>query len=71
MQRLYKYKPIQFFIIAFLWTWVAGFSAAYLSYNNGMERIQPALIFLGMCGPFIAAMIMVYSSNEKILIQDF
>jgi uncharacterized protein len=71
MQGLYKYKPIQFFIITFLWTWAAGLIVAYLSYHKGVELFQLAFLLLGLCGPFVTAMIMIYGSHNKALIEDF
>lgn len=71
MQFSYEYKPIQFFIITFLWTWTSGLIVAYLSYHKGFELFQLAFLLLGMCGPFVTAMIMIYGSHNKALIQDF
>lgn len=71
MKLLYKYRPIQFFLITFLATWIPWFIAAYLSYQKGMEGLQLLFMMLGMFGPFIAALIMIYGSNNKAFIKDF
>ncbi len=71
MQPSYTYKPFRFFLITFLGSWSAGFIAAYLSYQSEMERIQFLFIFLGIIIPFIAALIMIYGSKNKLLVQDF
>ncbi len=70
MLSAHVYKPIQFFLITFLGTWIPGFIAAYFSHKKGMEKLQ--LIGLSaLCVPFIAALIMLYLSGDQGLIKDF
>lgn len=71
VQVSYKYNPIQFFLITFLGTGISWFMAAYFSYQKGMEAFQLPFILLGMVVPFIAALIMIYGSQNKDLINDF
>jgi uncharacterized protein len=71
MQSSYTYKPVRFFLITFLGTWIPGFIAAYLSYQKGMEGIQLLFIMLGLLAPFITAMFMIYGSKNKELRKDF
>lgn len=61
MQLTYKYKPIQFFLLTFLGTWIPGFIAAYFSYQKGMEFLQLPFILLGMAAPFVVALTMIYA----------
>ena len=53
------YKPVRFFAITFLLTWIFGFIAAYFSYQKGMAALQGLSMIPGLFAPFIAAMIMV------------
>jgi membrane protease YdiL (CAAX protease family) len=71
MKLSYKYKPVQFYLITFLGSWIPGFMAAYLSYQKGMEGVQLLLIFLGMFAPCITALSMIYGSKNADLIKDF
>jgi len=71
MKKDYVYKPFRFFIITFLITWSSWFIAAYLSHNNGTEIAEGSLMGLGLLGPLIAALIMIFSSKDKDLKKDF
>ena len=71
MQRAYTYKPVRFFLIAFLITWIAWFLAAYCSYQKGMALYEEFFIFPGLLGPSIAALIMLSRSGNKELRKDF
>ncbi|EKE09811.1 MAG: hypothetical protein ACD_16C00104G0007 [uncultured bacterium] len=71
MKLSYKYKPVRFFLITFLGTWISEFIAAYFSYQKGMEAFQLIFIILGMFAPFIATLIMIYGSKNLDLIKDF
>ncbi len=71
MQLPYKYKPVRFFLFAFLGAWIPGAMAAYFSYQKGGEAFQPLFIILGMFAPFITALVMIYGSKNRDLIQDF
>jgi membrane protease YdiL (CAAX protease family) len=65
------YKPVRFFLIAFLFTWVFWFLAAYCSYQEGMSLCETLLIFPGLFGPSVAALIMLSRSESKELRKDF
>ncbi len=71
MPSSYTYKPFPFFFMTFLITWGSGFTGAYLSYQKGTELFQLGLILLGMIGPFISAMVMIYGSRSSELVKDF
>lgn len=71
MQSEYTYRPIRFFLITFLGTWIPGFIAAYFSYQPGMQAIELLLMISGLLAPFITTMIMIYGSKNKKLINDF
>ena len=42
------YKPVRFFLITFILTWISGFIAAYFSYQKGMEGIQLLFMLPGL-----------------------
>jgi len=69
----YTYKPVQFFLIAILFTWATWFTAAYLSYQPGStsNRLFSILELLGLFGPLVAALWMIFTSNSKELKQNF
>jgi membrane protease YdiL (CAAX protease family) len=62
------YKPAQFFLIAYSFTWVFWFTAAYFSYHGGAQGL---LMFLGLCGPFVAALVMFRGSGSPELWDDY
>jgi uncharacterized protein len=65
------YKPIRFFLVTFLITWVTGFLAAYFSYQEGMEGIQFLVMMPGMFAPLISVLIMIGGRENKELRKDF
>ncbi|MBN2479127.1 MAG: CPBP family intramembrane metalloprotease [Parachlamydiales bacterium] len=70
MPLIYYNKPIEFFLITLLGTWIFGFIAAYSSNKNGMQKLKTLGIF-GLLMPLIAALIMIYGSKNPELIKDF
>lgn len=71
MNFLSIYKPAQFFLIAYSVTWIFWFTDAYFSYRGGAEGLQGLLMFLGLCGPFVAAVIMFYRTKSPELWNDY
>ncbi len=71
MIKQYTYKPLHFFASVFFLTWIAGFIAAYASYQSGMQAIQLLLMLFSMLVPAIVALTMIYSSGSGALKQDF
>jgi uncharacterized protein len=65
------YRPAPFFLIAFAVTWFFWFTDAYVSYAGGAERLQGLLMFLGLCGPVIAAVVMFRRAESPELWRDF
>ena len=65
------YKPVTFFLITFLGSWIPWFLAALLSYQKADEKLQLFCVTLGMFVPCIAALIMIYGSKNRGLVQDF
>jgi membrane protease YdiL (CAAX protease family) len=65
------YKPVRFFLITFLITWITWFIAAYLSYQEGREGLQLLFMVPGLFAPFIAVLIMMSGAKNKELRKDF
>lgn len=71
MSLTYSYKPIQFFLLTFLCTWIPWFLTAYLSHQKGKEKLQLVFMFLGLAAPLIVAVGMVYASRNQEFISSF
>lgn len=69
----YRYKPVQFFVIANLLTWAVWLIAAYFSYEQGdaAKRLFSIFELAGLFVPFGAALWMIFSSNSDELKQNF
>jgi membrane protease YdiL (CAAX protease family) len=65
------YKPVQFFLIAYLITWTAWFAAAYFSYQEGMEGFESLLMIAGLSGPAIATLVMFRRAKNPDLWRDY
>ena len=70
-QSIHAYRPIRFFLITFLISWISWFLAAYFSYQEGMDKYQMLLIIPGLFGPSVAALIMLSGPDNKELRNDF
>ncbi len=71
MQAEHAYKPIRFFISAFLVTWIPWFLSAYFSYQKGAEGFQFLFMMVGLFGPFLSALTMIFGPRNKWLRRDF
>ncbi|MFA4860209.1 CPBP family intramembrane glutamic endopeptidase [Methanoregula sp.] len=65
------YKPAQFFLIAYSIAWVFWFTTAYFSYHGGTGGLLGLLMFLGLCGPLAAALVMFWKSKSPELWDDY
>ena len=64
-----KYRPVLYFALAFLITWINGFIIAAQSHQGGDKNIINLL--LAYMGPYIAALIMMYIFHNKEFRADF
>ncbi|WP_204355184.1 hypothetical protein [Methanosphaera sp. BMS] len=62
----YKYKPVLFFALAYIFTWIFWIPAIYLP-----ESISPLLLLLGLMAPAIVSTIFIMLSKSDALKQDF
>jgi len=67
----YTYKPIKYYSITILLTWISLFSAAYCSHTEGLEQYMIICMLPSLLIPFIVALFMIYGSKNKQLKQDF
>ncbi|HEX3001041.1 MAG TPA: CPBP family intramembrane glutamic endopeptidase [Methanoregula sp.] len=65
------YRPAIFFLIAYCITWAMWAGAAWFSYRGGMEGPEGLLVFLGLCGPFVATLIMFHRAKCPGLWDDY
>jgi membrane protease YdiL (CAAX protease family) len=66
-----RYNPGQFFLFAFIFAWFFWFIDAYFSWNGGSPVLQGLLIFLGICGPVGAALVMLWQTKSPELWSDY
>jgi uncharacterized protein len=71
METSKVYKPVRFFLITFLITWVAWFIAAWFSYQQGLQGLELLFMVPGLLAPFISVGIMISGKNNKAFRKDF
>jgi len=62
----YKYKPVLFFALAYLFTWIFWIPAIFLP-----ESISPMLMLIGLMAPAIVSTVFIMASGSDALKQDF
>ncbi len=62
----YKYKPVLFFVLAYVFTWIFWIPAIYLP-----ESISPLLMLVGLMAPAIVSTVFIMMSKSDALKQDF
>ena len=62
----YKYKPVQFFALAYIFTWIFWIPAIFLP-----ESISPLLMLIGLMAPAIVSTVFIMASKSDALKQDF
>ena len=62
----YQYKPVLFFALAYLFTWIFWIPAIYLP-----ESISPLLMLVGLMAPAIVSTVFIMASGSDALKQDF
>ena len=71
MLQGYNYKPVRFFLITYLVTWISWFLAAYFSYQKNGESIYVILMVPGLVAPFGVALWMIMASKSRELKKGF
>ena len=62
----YKYKPVLFFALAYLFTWIFWIPAIFTP-----ESISPLLMFIGLLAPAVVSTVFIMASGSDMLKQDF
>ena len=62
----YKYKPVLFFALAYVFTWIFWIPAIFLP-----ESISPLLMLIGLMAPAIVSTVFIMASGSDLLKQDF
>lgn len=65
------YKPLLFFLIAFVITWTFLILDAYLSYHEGTEGMLGLVLILGTSGPLVAALVLFRRAKSPVLWSDY
>jgi membrane protease YdiL (CAAX protease family) len=69
--RIAVYRPAQFFLIAFAVTWTLWFADAYFSAHGDQGWLPGLLMFLGLCGPLAATLVMLGKTGSAELWHDY
>ena len=68
MQSAQRYDPRRFFLLAFAFSWVPFLVAALAGFSQGASFL---LNLVGLLGPTVAAVVLVFGSNDPVLKNDF
>ncbi len=68
--KQYKYKPLRFYVICFVSTWVFWILAAVISKSANDNGISALLMLFGLTAPAVTAVITVLTSKSKVLKAD-
>ncbi len=73
MKETYRYKPVQFFLIANLATWTIWLIAAHFSYHESgwSNELISILEIIGLFAPLCAALWMIFTSKNRELKKNF
>lgn len=67
----YKYKPLFFFSMTFLATFVLWFAGAYVSFQDDKSGLYMLLMLPGLMVPFLISLVMILKSKNSDLKKDF
>ena len=71
MAETIAYKPIRFFTLTFVVTWVCWFAAPYLGDPETGDAIFPILMLTGLLTPFATALYLTLASKNNALKKTF
>ena len=63
--KAYKYRPVLFFALAYLFTWIFWIPAIFVS-----EDLGAGLMVIGLIAPAVVSTVFVLASGSKVLKQD-
>lgn len=65
------YKPQFYFLVTFLVTFLFWFAGAYVSFHERLSEFSMVLLLPGLMAPFGISLIMIFSSKNQKLKNDF
>lgn len=65
------YKPLRFFVIIFLVTWISWALSAWFSFREESESLMVLFMIPGLVAPFTVAVVMIYTSKNGELRKKF
>lgn len=66
----YRYRPLRFYMICFVVTWIFWIFAAVVSKSANDNGLSALLMLLGLTAPAVTAVITVLASKNKVLKTD-
>ena len=70
MMNTYQYKPVRFYVIVFIFTWVFWITAAVAGQSGMDNSVTLTLMLLGLFVPSITALYTVFTSKSAALKTD-
>ena len=73
VDRTYHYRPVPFFVMAYVVTWIPWSVAAYVGSQNSESSESYVSLFnlVGLLGPLAVALFLILSSGSEALKSDF
>lgn len=71
MISIYNYKPIFYFSMTFLATYVLWFAGAYVSFQEDISHLYMLLMLPGLMAPFLISVVMIGTSKNSEVKKDF
>ena len=73
MDRTYNYRPVPFFVMAYVVTWIPWSVAAYVGSQNSESSESYVSLFnlVGLLGPLAVALFLILNSGSEALKSDF
>ena len=63
--KQYRYRPVLFFVLTYLFTWLFWIPAVFLP-----ETVSPALMLIGLIAPAVVSTVFIMASGSDALKQD-
>jgi len=67
----YNYKPVLYFFMTFLSTYVLWFAGAYVSFQEDISHLYMLFMLPGLMAPFLISAVMIGKSRNSELKKDF
>jgi len=67
----YRYRPLLYFSLTFLATFVLWFAGAYVSFFDDKNGLYMLLMLPGLMAPFLISLVLIFLSKNSDVKQDF